>query len=382
MPLPPSFRPACRALPRARLARRPMPWGAALLAAAAFGLGACGGGDDGDNGGKLVSLTQDGTPGANGSGAARSSSGHFFVRVIDGPGSTVRLSPGATRWEVYGTGYGTPSAPQYDGSIYVLGPGVGTLMRVSGADYVPVINVPAVGASFLAKTEDGRLHMVTSFLATASTTTVTFWSALPTDTSWRNDGGGTMPTAQLWMTSQGRVVGWRRGFGLVQVNPANAVQTTLLACGQPGLTALDCAETVLAAVPDRRGQLYHVSVQDPNAFQVELWQLPAGSNTPVRVAGPTLPKLPQGDGGANNYTRVGGASAASLYADPSHRIWMSFPWGNGNVNDTSYLYRYEGSGWTHLRGDLSRNVILFGEGAPPGILGVNLFGAMQVWLLN
>jgi hypothetical protein len=377
MPLPSvrsAFRPACRA------ARCAVP-GVALLAALTLGLAACGGGSDADGGGSLVSLTQDGTPGVGGSGAARSSSGHYFVRVGDAAGTALRLSPGANRWEAYGTGYGAPSAAQYDGSMYLLGPGGGTLMQVSGADYVPVIGVPGVGATFLAKTEDGRLHMVTSFLASPTTTSVTFWSALPTDTTWRNDGGGVMPTAQLWMTSQGRVIGWRRGFGLVQVNPANAAQTTLLACGQPGLTTLDCAESILAAVPDRRGQLYHVSVQDGNAFQVELWQLAAGSNAPVRVAGPSLPKLPQGDG-ASNYYRPGGASAASLYADPGHRIWMSFRWGNNNANDTSYLYRYEGAGWTHLRGDLSRNVILFGEGAPPGILGINLFGAMQVWVLN
>lgn len=347
----------------------------ARAVALAVGLVACGLGDGG-GADALSSLPLDGTPGAGGSGAARSSTGHYFARAIDLAGTTVRLVPGAARWEVYGTGYGTPSAPQHDGTIYVLGPGGGALMEVRGAEYVDVKGVPTVGAQFLAKTEDGRLHMLGSAYIDGVSYVYTFWSALPTDATWRNDGSGTMPSTQMWMTSKGRVFGWRRNVGLVLVDRATATQSTVLACGQPGASAIDCPSIYLSGIPDRRGHFYFASTVDANAFETELWQVPDGSSGARRVAGPGLPRLPRGNG-VNNYQRPGGA--VSLYADPSHRIWMAFRWGNNNANDTSYLYRFSGSGWSYVRGDLSRDVILFGDGTNPGILGITLFGSMQVW---
>lgn len=349
---------------------------AAPAAALALGAIACdiGGGGSGADG--LSSLPLDGTPGAGGNGAARSSTGHYFVSVSDLAVTTVRLVPGAASWATYGTGYGRPSAPQHDGSIFVLGPGGGSLMEVQGAEYVEVKGVPAVGAEFLSKTEDGRVHMLSSSYVDGISYVYTFWSALPADASWRNDGSGSMPTTQMWMTSKGRVLGWRRDFGLVSVNPATTTQTTLVACGQPGASEFDCPVPYLSGIPDRRGHFYFASTVEANGYQTELWQVADGSSTARRVAGPGLPQLKRGDG-AGNFLRPGGA--VSLYADPSHRIWMSFRWGNNNSFDTAYLYRFSGSGWSYVRGDLSRNVILFGDGASPGILGITDFGSMQVW---
>lgn len=339
-----------------------------------LGLSACALGDSPRD--ELASLTLDGTPGAGGSGAARSSSGDYFVRAIDAAGTTVRLLRGADRWEPYGTGYGSPSAPQHDGSIFVLGANGGTLMEVRGSEYVTLLDVPAVGAQFLSKTEDGRLHMVSSAYVDGLSFIYTFWSALPTDLSWRNDGGGIMPSAQMWMTSRGRVFGWRRDVGVVLVNPAAATQSTIVACGQPGASEIECPTTFISAIPDRRGHFYFASTVDPNGYQTELWQIPDGSVTARRVAGPTLPQLPRGDL-AGNFSRPGGA--VSLYADPGHRIWMAFRWGTNNSADNTYLYRSSGSGWSFVRGDLSRNVTLFGDGMSPGILGITLHGSMQVW---
>lgn len=352
---------------------------AVQLVTLAVGLGACADGGNGGGGRKLTSLPLDGTPGVGGNGAARSSSGHIFVSVTDLASTTVRLVPGASRWEVYGTGYRAPSAPQSDGSIYVLGANGGSLMEVRGAEYVTLLAVPAVGAQFLSKTEDGRLHMVSSAYVDGISYIYTFWSALPTETSWRNDGSGSMPTTFMWMTSKGRVFGWRRNVGVVLVNPATVTQTTVLACGQPGASAIDCPVPYLSAVPDRRGHFYFVSTVDANGYETELWRVADGSSTAQRVAGPGLPQLPRGDL-AGNYYRPGGA--VSLYADPANRIWMSFRWGNNNGGDTAYLYRSDGSGWTFIRGDLSRNVILFGEGNDPGILGITPLGSMQVWTLG
>jgi hypothetical protein len=153
----------------------------------------------------------------------------------------------------------------------------------------------------------------------------------------------------------------------------------VLACGQPGASAIDCPNLFLSAVPDRRGHFYFASTVDANGFQTELWRVSDGSSTAQRVAGPGLPQLPQSNGASNNY-RPG--VEVSLYADPGNRIWMSFRWGNNNANDTSYLYRFDGSGWTYIRGDLSRLSILFGEGSNPGILGITLLGSMQVWTLG
>ena len=347
----------------------------ALAAVLLTGVAACdiGGGGGADS---LVSLPLDGTLGVSGNGAARSSTGHYFVQGVDGPLTTVRLVPGGARWEVYGLGYGAPSAPQHDGSIFVLSAGGGSLMQVVGAEYVDVRAVPAVGATFLAKTEDGRLHMVSATVVSAVNSSYTFWSALPGDATWRNDGSGTMPTAQLWMTSKGRVFGWRRNFGVVLVDRATVTQTTVVACGQPGASAIDCPSLYLSALPDRRGHFYFTSTIDANGFQTELWRVADGSTTATRVAGPGLPQLREGDG-ASNYYRPGGM--VSLYADGSHRIWMAFRWGSNGANDTSYLYRFSGSGWSYVRRDLSRNVILFGDGANPGILGITLLGSMQVW---
>jgi hypothetical protein len=344
------------------------------IAALAVGIASCELGDAGRD--ALVSLPLDGTPGTGGSGAARSNTGDYFVRVSDGPATTVRLLRGAARWEVYGTGYGTPTSPQHDGSIYVMSPTGGSLMEVRGSDYVEVRAVPAVGAQFLAKTEDGRLHMVSSAYVDGVTYAYTFWSTLPTDATWRNDGSGTMPTTQMWMTSRGRVFGWRRDVGVVLVNVATATQSTVLACGQPGASAIECPTTSISAIPDRRGHFYFASTVDPNGYQTELWQIPDGSLTPRRVAGPRLPQLPQGDA-TGNYYRPGGA--VSLYADPGHRIWMSFRWGENNSNDNAYLYRTAGAGWDFIRGDLSRNVVLFGDGMNPGIMGITLLGSLQVW---
>ena len=56
---------------------------AALIASLAVGLTACDGGGSSSGGRNLTSLPLDGTPGAGGSGAARSSSGHYFVRALD-----------------------------------------------------------------------------------------------------------------------------------------------------------------------------------------------------------------------------------------------------------------------------------------------------------
>ncbi|MCE9603131.1 MAG: hypothetical protein K8S21_13080 [Gemmatimonadetes bacterium] len=350
-----------------------------VLVGLAVGLAACDGGGNGSGGRPLTSLPLDGTLGVGGAGAARSSSGHHFVRGGDGAGTTVRLVPGGARWEVYGTGYSSPSAPQYDGTMYVVSTAGGALMEVRGADYATVIALPAAGALFLAKTEDGRLHMLSSAYVDGLNYVYTFWSALPTETTWRNDGSGSMPTTQMWMTSKGRVFGWRRNVGVVLVNPATSAQSTVLACGQPGATVIDCPNLFLSAVPDRRGHFYFASTVDGNGFQTELWRVSDGSSTAQKVAGPGLPQLPQSDG-ASNYYRPG--VEVSLYADPANRIWMSFRWGNNNANDKSFLYRFDGSGWTYVRGDLSRLSILFGEGDNPGILGITLFGSMQVWTLG
>lgn len=331
----------------------------------------------GGGGGGLNSLTLNGTPGASGEGAARSSTGHYFVRAINGAGTTVRLVPGAAQWEAYGTGHGAPSAPQYDGSMYVVSTSNG-LMEVRGADYVTVIGLPQQGAQFLAKTDDGRLHMVSATLVSGVTYSYTFWSALPTDATWRNDGSGLMPFTKLWMTSKGRVFGWRRSVGVLLINPANLTSTTVVACGQPGASAIDCPNIDLSGIADRRGSFYFVSTLDGNGAQVELWSVPDASTSARREAGPALPQL-QLSGLAGNNSRPGGN--VSLYADPSNRIWMAFRWGANNSDDTSYLYRFSGSGWTYVRRDLSRNVILFGEGSNPGILGVTLLGSMQVWTL-
>jgi hypothetical protein len=325
---------------------------------------------------ELVSLPLDGTPGTGGSGAARSTTGDYFVRVSDLAGTTVRLLRGANRWEVYGTTYGTPTAPQHDGSIYLLSASGGSLMEVRGSEYVDVRAVPAAGAQFLAKTEDGRLHMLSAGYVDGLNYAYTFWSALPADAAWRNDGSGTMPMTQMWMTSTGRVFGWRREIGFVLVNTETATQSTVLACGQPGASAIECPTTYVSAIPDRRGHFYFASTVDGNGYQTELWQIPDGSLTPRRVAGPRLPRLPQGDA-TGNYYRPGGA--VSLYADPGHRIWMSFRWGENNSNDTAYLYRTAGAGWDFIRGDLSRNVVLFGDGMSPGIMGITLLGSLQVW---
>lgn len=355
-----------------RLARAALALGLSL-GAAACDIGGGGGSDS------LVSLPLDGTPGASGGGAARSSTGHYFVRVINAAGTTVRLVPGASRWEDYGTGYGTPSAPQHDGSMYLLSSTGGSLMQVSGADYVEVRGVPAAGAQFLAKTEDGRLHMVSSAYIDGLSYIYTFWSALPADPSWRNDGSGTMLSTLFWMTSKGRVLGWRRNVGVLLVDRATVTSTVVVACGQPGASAIDCPNIYLSGLPDRRGHFYFASTVDANGFQTELWRVADGSTTATRVAGPGLPQLREGDG-ASNYYRPGGS--VSLYADPSHRIWMSFRWGQNNSNDTAYLYRYSGSGWSYVRRDLSRNVILFGDGMNPGILGITLLGSLQVWKLD
>ena len=237
-----------RALPTSRSLLRRTAFAAAMLVSiAGCDIGGGGGADS------LASLPLDGTIGASGAGAARSSTGHYFVQALDGALSTVRLVPGGARWEVYGVGYGTPTAPQHDGSIFVLSAGGGSLMQVVGAEYVDVRAVPAVGATFLAKTEDGRLHMVSATVVSAVNSSYTFWSALPGDATWRNDGSGTMPTAQLWMTSKGRVFGWRRNFGVVLVDRATVTQTTVVACGQPGASAIDCPSLYLSALPDRRG---------------------------------------------------------------------------------------------------------------------------------
>lgn len=350
---------------------------AALAAALTLGVAGCA--DEGGGGGGLTSLPLDGTPGSGGAGGARSSTGHYFVRAIDGGNTTVRLVPGAARWEVYGSGYGTPSAPQHDGSIYVTSSTSGSLAEVRGAEYANVIPLPAAGAQFLAKTEDGRLRMLSAAYVDGVSYIYTFWSALPTDLSWRNDGSGTMASTQMWMTSKGRVFGWRRNVGVVLVDPATVTQTTVLACGQPGASAIDCPNIDLSAVTDRRGHFYFVSTVDPNGYQAELWRISDGSTTASRVAGPGLPQLPRGDG-ASNYTRPG--VVVSLYADPSHRIWMAFRWGANNANDKGYLYRFSGSGWSYVRGDLSRIPLLFGDGASPTILGITLFGSMQVWTLG
>lgn len=332
----------------------------------------------GDGGGKdgLTSLPLDGTPGVGGSGAARSSTGHYFVRVSDAAGTTVRLAPGAVAWQTYGTSFGTPLAPQFDGSIHLLSATGGSILQVQGAEYAELRAVPAAGAQFLAKTEDGRLHMVNSAIVDATNSTYTFWSALPGDAAWRNDGSGSMPTVQLWMTSKGRVFGWRRNVGVVLVDPATRVQTTLVACGEPGASEYECPNSSISALPDRRGHFYFVSTADLNGYETELWQVPDGSSTARRVAGPGLPQLKKSDG-ASNYYRPGGL--VSLYADPSHRIWMSFRWGSNNGSDTAYLYRFSGSGWSYIRGDLSRNITLFGDGASPGIMGITPLGSLQVW---
>jgi hypothetical protein len=321
----------------------------------------------------------DGTPGVGGTGGARSSTGHYFVRVIDGPGTTVRLAPGAAQWTVYGTGYGTPSAPQFDGSIYATSTASGALTELRGDDYENVLALPVAGAQFIGKTDDGRLHLLSAVFSSGLNYTYTFWSALPTDASWRNDGSGTMPLTQMWMTSKGRVFGWRRNVGVVQVNPATVTSTTLVACGQPGASAVDCPNQDLSAIPDRRGNFYFVSTVDANGYEVELWRIPDGSTAASRVAGPGMPQLPRSDG-ASNYYRPG--VIVSLYADPSHRIWMAFRWGANNGNDRGYLYRHSGSGWSYVRGDLTRIPQLFGDGANPAILGITLFGSMQVWTLG
>jgi len=342
--------------------------------AGALALAAGCGGEDGP--GKLGSLTLAGLPGSPPTSASRHA-GHYMLALQNG--TTWHLPPKGTLWEQHTVGLARIFPETLaDGRNYGAGAN-GVLYRQEGASWVPTIDgvtssvgtVPtAVGA-----TPAGELFATTEEVSGF----YRFFRMKPGDTSWTKLGEGfSAVVGRLWITSGGRFIGWRRGVGMVELDPATAAQTTLVACGHASLTEGNCNDFQRPAIADRAGNLLWPNSLDGNGYEVALWRLAPGQAEPSQVAGPSLPKLQKSSGGFNLY-RPGGPDAMSLYVDGSNRVWMAFGWGENGGSDVGYLYR-AGSGWEFQRADLSRIPRLFGDGKPPAVMGIDAFGAATLEL--
>jgi hypothetical protein len=347
--------------------------------AGALALAAGCGGEDGP--GKLGAITLAGLPVSPPIAVSRHA-GHYMAALLNG--TTWHLAPKGTLWEQHPVSLARIFPETLaDGRNYGAGSN-GVLYRQDGASWVPTIDgvTSSVGTvpTAIGATPSGDLFATTEEVVSGTVRFYRFFRMTPGDTSWTKLGEGFAPAVgRLWITSGGRFIGWIRSVGMVELNPATAAQTTLVACGHASLTEGSCNDYQRPAIADRAGNLLWPNSLDGNGYEVALWKLAPGQTEPTQVAGPKLEKLQKSSGGFNLY-RPGGPDAMSLYVDGSNRVWMAFGWGENGGGDTGYLYRAGGSGWEFQRDDLARVPRLFGDGKPPGVMGIDAYGATLLQL--
>lgn len=343
--------------------------------AGALALAAGCGGEDGP--GKLGAITLAGLPVSPPIAVSRHA-GHYMAVLLNG--TTWHLPPKGTLWEQHPVSLARIFPETLaDGRNYGIAAN-GVVYRQDGASWVPTIEgvTSSLGALPIAigATPAGDLLAATE----VGIGSYRLFRMSPGDPSWTKLGEGTSPAlGRLWITSEGRFIGWRRGVGLVALDPATAAQTTIVACGHPSLTEGGCNDYGRPAIADRAGNLIWPNSLDGNGYEVALWKLAHGQTEPTQVAGPKLEKLQKSSGGFNLY-RPGGPDGMSLYVDGSNRVWMAFGWGENGGSDVGYLYRAGGGGWEFQRDDLARIPRLFGDGKPPGVMGIDAYGATLLQL--
>lgn len=346
-----------------------------VAAAALWLLSACGGGGGGDSV-SLKELPVEGTPGAVGRYAARSPGGHYHLlsnySVI---GSQFYLPRGGKAWVAVTPNMRQFLPPQPDHRVYGLD-NAGTLHRLDDSGWTPLLPPANSGLSTpLGRRLDGQHVQYGNDVNTGLTT---FYQAAEGG-SWSVIGWVTLPWVNIrpvHMTATGRILTWEDHRGLVEVDPVAHTTTLIAGCDAPSMT--ESCNATRTGIPDRQGNFYYLNLSEATGYQIELWKLAPGSNTPEKVAGPKLPELPRSvDGAFNAY---GGPT--SLYADKQGRIWMSLRWGDNSFADTNYLYRSDGGGWDLLKKGVLRNAQFFGEGDLPGVLALSDFGAVRVFQLE
>ncbi|MFO0585267.1 MAG: hypothetical protein U0229_23555 [Anaeromyxobacter sp.] len=325
-----------------------------------------------DEPGPLGSLTSAGLPNSFETGASRHG-GHYMVSLY-GAG-TFHLAPKGTLWEKHDVTLARIFRETLaDGRNYAAGSN-GVVYRQEGGAWVPLIegiySTVGTAPTAVGATPSGEVFAATEEFAGSTTTFYRFFRMKPGDTQWTKRGEGFAPAVgRLAITSAGRIVGWVRSVGLIELDSATAAPTTLVACGHASLTEGDCKDYSRPVIADRQGNLVWPNSLDGNGYEVALWKLAPGQTEPTQIAGPALPKLQKSSGGFNLY-RPGGPDGLSLYVDGSNRVWMAFRWGENVGSDQSYLYRTSGSGWEFQRDDLSRNPRLFGDGQPPAVTAID-----------
>jgi hypothetical protein len=311
--------------------------------------------------------------------ALQTRDGQVYVSLLDG--AWLRLTADGAAWEAaLPPAVRSLVADHQQGQTLGLGTD-GTWLRAGAAGFAALEpGVPSLPATFagnrsvLGRDARGSMWAIGQAVGSTAFGDLALHRLDPdAGTTWQLErfpihiGRHIFPATSPAMTSEGRFFYRPLESGLWEVDRAGRALVERVPCTHPLFRAshpdyLDCQEdTVVFA--GRHGQLL---LLNPNH---ELWRLAPGSSTPALVVKGALPQLVLTDEAGFNFYSPGGYR---VYVDPQDRVWLLFRWGDNDPGDTSYLYVADparGDGWSFVRSDLPRNLLIFGDGPGPLLTG-------------
>lgn len=279
-------------------------------------------------------------------------------------GSWLRMKKGGTAWENLGAPGPSRTAPDFQ-----QGRALGLLSNNSGVAVEtatgftlldPPVNAPPSGTLLGRDTSGGFWSM------TASATHVLLSKWDPASTTWTTEN---LAYDQLPAGTETALTGAADVF----VRPTNKGLFVADRDGKKMVERVPCTHPMFrASHPDFRAcQQDSTLVGDVDSVLVatanhEVWRVNSGASEPVLVVkgdlqGVTLPI------DANGNSIVG---VPQVHLDSKRRLWLVYRFGLNVGSDVAELHVADVSGtppatWQRLRGDLERNMRLFGVGATP-----------------
>lgn len=286
----------------------------------------------------------------------------LYVSTIRG--AWLRMKKGGTAWENLG-----PPGLSRTASDFQQGKALGLLSNNAGVAIEsatgftlldPVVNAPPSG-TLLGRDKNGVFWSVSS-----STTHVLLskWDAAGTTWTTENLAYDLLPAGTETVLT---------GTGSVFMRPANKGLFEADRDGKRLVERVPCTHTLFRpSHPDYRAcQQDTTLVGDSDSVLIatanhEVWRFSSGASEPVLVVkgdlqGVTLPV------DANGNSIVG---VPQVHLDSKRRLWLIYRFGLNVGSDVAELHVADVSGtqpstWQRLRGDLERNMRLFGVGPTP-----------------
>lgn len=292
----------------------------------------------------------------------QTTTGDLYVSTIRG--SWLRMKKGGTAWETLGPPGLSRTAPDFQ-----QGKALGLLSNNSGVAvesatgfmlFDPPVNAPPLGI-LLGRDKSG---LVWSTAFSPTHVLLSKWNAASATWTTENLAYDLLPAGTETVLT---------GTGSVFMRPANKGLFEADRDGKRMVERVPCTHPMFrASHPDFRAcQQDSTLVGDADSVLIatanhEVWRFSSGASEPVLVVkgelqGVTLPV------DANGNSIVG---IPQVHLDSKRRLWLIYRFGRNVGDDVAELHVADTSGtqpstWQRLRGDLERNMRLFGVGPTP-----------------